>query len=257
MASGELLNRFQQRIPESEQKLINGKIPFRIVKLNELLGDQISSAHRLEYSGDTYFLNANGVEEIKAGLSIKMPVFQPDTIIVVASGKIRLFTNPERHGNEVTLNKGESFVRYVRYKGSFYLIRLGSIWSGGWSSLEPPGSWEITKTPGSNELVKNNFNREFSEISLIVDGVNSAYSRHFKFMNIESGQNFTAPFWKVIKTDTTIVVTFTGTSEQFGALEQSTAVFAGRIKNAILGRKLIAEMADNKIMIRQIESNVP
>jgi len=243
--SASLLNRFQQKLTVDEQNPFKGCVPLQLVNKNETLGDEITTAHRVLFRGQTYFLVSDKLPEI-----ISKSVAEVDTIQISSSNTAFLSENPDGTGNRQPLIEGEEYVRLFEYKGHVYLFEVKKGIKAGWSS---PKSSTWKKTQKSSEeksaTVVRLSSLEQNRISELIENANKAYEEHFDHFNKQTGKRLIVPFWKCSSSETEYRCLFNGNKKIFESLMSSTEVLVHKITNVLLGRPFSIELIEQSIVI--------
>jgi hypothetical protein len=243
--SASLLNRFQQKLSPDEQMMFKGCVPLLLVNIKETLGDEITTAHRVSFRGETFFLVIDRLPDI-----FKSSTKLGDTIKISHSDALILSENPDGSGSHQPLLKDEEYVRLLDYKGYVYLSQTKPRGKCGWTNLKPSQWKKAAKKEQDTDHSTVKLSRlEKERIIELIENANKAYQEHFEFFNNKTNKSIIVPKWRYDLSDTSISCSFSGNEKIFIALNSSTEILVHNINNVFLGRPFSAELKEQTIVI--------
>jgi hypothetical protein len=251
-----ILDRFQQQLSPTALKSLGANVPFRVVKLNETLGDELTQAHRVLYQGEPYLLVLNSAGELPGEPgnvdTLKKCVVLDDTIRVRQDRALKLLETAKKQASGVAVQKDDRLVRRFKYKDFYYLRRAGARPLSGWSLLKPESAWELVKavaqTPEKSGLGTLLIDRIHGRISQ----VNTSYRQYFGHFNSQAGRARIVPSWECRPVGDGLECVWHGDPETFRGLTASTGVLVKDLENILLG-KPFAVVLKNMIIAIQPE----
>jgi hypothetical protein len=242
-----ILNRFQQRLTKSDARNFGAQAPFKVLQLDETLGDELTRAHRVSFKGKIYFLvlddkgRPTGLppdEELKV---LKNCQVLGDTIRVRQSGRLTF-----RPGS---LGRGDLLLRQFKNRGAYYLSSLGRKPLSGWCSLQPASAWEkvvVREKPKKavlNASLQERIRERFKK-------VNQAYQHYFDHFNQQTGENRSAPRWKCTGSAFGFTCTFSGSAQDVKDLAKSTQILVDGLQHMLLGKPFRVSLEHKRIFIK-------
>jgi hypothetical protein len=255
-----ILNRFQQRLTRNDTYQFGSYAPFKVLKLDETLGDELTHAHRVSFRGKTYFLVLNeegtpaGLPETDKFKVLKNCQVQGDTIWIRQPDKLVVRQGSPGSGTKKYPAKGTLLLRQFKYRGTWYLSSLEKKPLSGWSSLSPSSAWE--KVVARRTVKKAVLNLQLQQrIREQFKKVNTAYQQYFDHFNRQTGENRAAPRWKCTGSSLGFTCTFIGSVQDLKDLEKSTRILMDGLQNMLLGKPFQVSLRNKNILIKPLTDN--
>jgi hypothetical protein len=247
-----LLDRFQQRLAPADIKALGSGVPFRVLKLDETLGDELTRAHRISYRDEIFFLVLNDAGALPGEKDnvefLKNCAICADTILVKKEKAIFLQAAYQVKGPKQYVLKNERLYRQFKYKSNYYLQR-GRI--SGWSSLQPVAAWEKVQSTVTAMAAPSVLTPLLdSRIRERIVAVNTAYRQYFAHFNRQASPPRTVPQWECLPGAAGLDCVWQGDQKTFRGLQASTKVLMQDFENILLGKQFFVTLKNTTISIR-------
>lgn len=247
-----LLNKFEQPVKTTGADGLLPRTPLRIVTSRELLGDQITTAMRVTFNKDIYFLVINDKGTIANLQQKSLHTFDHCTVledtVVVAATSVPLFrTYPPQPPASQLCKKGTMVARFFSIKGATYLRPLASKSDFYWTTATS----SAFQAPAA--LVPEKQHYSFAEYQQRIQKrlirANTQYDSLFCFFNKLTQQQKTVPHWEFSSQSDRYICTLQGSMETTKRLAESTRYLVNDIENILLGKSFSVTYTDNRIEI--------
>ena len=225
---------------DSYESRVNNNIfksysPFRIMSKNWEMGDGITTAWKVKYLDNIYFLllDDKGVIDGKNYCG-KISQFSATTVegtwntsvsTIILSGVF-----PGRKDISSSFNKSKG-IPLFKYRGHFYLIN-DSKKKFGWSKASQWEKMEDKNIVMKEEILTDN---QISKLTNRIEEVNLLYKKLFNHFNEYFTDSRTAPYWKIKKAGKVISFTLRGNRTTVANLEESSHYIVQDFLNILLG----------------------
>ncbi len=249
-----ILNQYQQPISTSEKALFVSFCPLRMQNDHEILGDQITRAMRVEFAGNTWFLQENdaGILLGDRGRQYR-PVYKQcdvlnDTVRVDADRAVPFSEKfpPARQGEY--LEKGEIVVRLFSYGAYCCVMRNGARVRYGWCSFSRKASWKRVETTTEEPQGLTGFisDRIVSRFA----AANKTYKEYFEHFNALTHQDKSIPVWHCTVKGSEMRCSLHAPSDLSEQLDASTQYLVRDIENLLIGKHYSVILDKEDIIVR-------
>ena len=249
-----ILNKYEQSLTDSERELFRPFSPLQIINEEYTLGDGITSALKVRFSGDVYFLIKDDDGKLVGGKKDsyrhtfrKCRIFE-DTIRIVKDRSVLLSQKYPSDGKRVYMAKGALVVRLFKHQNYYCVKYIGKKIMYGWCPLSDKGAWrpvihvKKVDTTLKSELVERIIER--------IKSANETYEEYFERFNDITGKKKSIPQWRYSYSDELIRCTLTNPYKDSDQLEESTQYLVQDIENLLLGKPFDVHYRNGEILIQ-------
>lgn len=249
-ASLSLLDRFQQNISNAQKKELASGTPFCIKQKNELMGDELTQAHRVTYKGKILFMALNDAGEIAGNESqdnvtlYRGCTLYNDSIQVQQSN---ILSMRKKLGTTIFYEK-DILIRHFSHADKFYITHNASK-NNGWVSLKKKRAWgKIAHTKKAPTPLLGALTRD--RIGERIEEVNIDYRQYTTFFNKQTGDTKAPPQWILRPVGAGFTCTWKGSSDHFAAMKRSTRILLADLANMVLGKPFAVILKNRTIYIK-------
>ena len=227
--------------------------PFRVVKHDVLLGDQITHAVQCSFMQRTFYLVKDDKGRLigakgRGGRTIVRDCLpQEDTVEAVAGG---LYVQPMEGGGRA-IAPGAKMVRIFMSDDRCYVLLIGARPCYGWCTLEPADSWRRLAASRVCKPVASDTHFPSWLLQSVMDKVNranDAYRAYFTHFNGLTGDEKTVPQWRVESTRDRLRCTLSPQTAD-DELAASTSELRRQLENLLPGAGCILTGGNGELVI--------
>lgn len=222
--------------------------PFQVIDKEWELGDGISTAIKVKYLGNVYFIlkddDGNIEGKSRAGkFSVLNVISLNDTL--KAKGQSQVKSGPYPGNKNISSTFGSVAEALFKYKGYYYLKNRKEK-SLGWSKVS---NWTKIETV-KKERVDYKLNTDYVEkITARIESINGLYKKLTSYYNDNLNESKSAPYWKITKDEYVINLKLRGSLAFVRQMENSSQYIVQDILNILLGEPYSVVYRDGSIII--------
>ncbi len=249
-----ILNKYEQSLNDAERELFRPFSPLQIINAEYTLGDGITSAQKVRFSGDVYFFLKDDDGKLVGGKkdpyrhTFRKCRIIEDTIRVVKDRAILLSQKYPSDGKRVYMGKGTLVIRLFKYQNYYCVKYIAKKVMYGWCSLSDKSAW---KREIRVKKVDTTLKSELAE--RIIERINSAnekYEQYFERFNKITGKQKSIPRWRYSYDDELIRCTLTNPYKDSDQLEESTQYLVHDIENLLIGKPFNVRYRNGEILVQ-------
>ena len=240
-----LYNQYQQRASTEESASLLPFTPFRILILDDVLGDGLTPCMKVSHNGTLFYLQKDDsgalVRRCEAGSirTIRDAVALGDTVEVVTAAGLTLHDPAERVTK--VLPRGSRCVRIFVSEGKIYVRDLGTKLYG-WLDVTAGGEGKLWRAVREGPRAEDEMTRVLPSIVQRVQEVNTKLRLLFEYYGEtlsgeRSSRRVAAPQWR-IETTAQRMRCVLETTLPLEGFRESSELLAKRIEGAVLGTRL-------------------
>jgi hypothetical protein len=250
-----VLDKYEQKLGPETGRPIVAYVPFKIIRENQTLGDQITSALKVQVFDNTYFFLTDDKNELLGGKgSLYKQRFKGcevlgDTVTVIKGNAVTISAEYPAKGKQTGMQKGDVLIRIFSYQNSFCVQRMGAKPLYGWCPASAALVWEALKNtaPAKDTGIRPIV---ISRIQSHIDVVNRKYRQSFDYFNKVTGQDKSAPAWNMSAAGSSIKCTMSGGYNYASLLEESTKYLVSDLRSILIGEQLDVSYQNSEIIIQ-------
>jgi hypothetical protein len=249
-----ILNKYEQPLSSTEKARFAPYSPLQVISDKTVLGDQLSTALKVKYGPETYFLVRDDAGSLIGDkVNPYKKVFPKcavtnDTIAVAKNRILTLSETYPSNGKRVSITGGTVLIRMFKYGDRYYLKQEGIKPVFGWASLLPKdfvsaslqqiSAGGDTLTPMVREQIINR-----------MQDANQSYRSLFEYFNTLTGQQKSIPQWRIAESGSEMIFSLTGPYNIGPQLASSTRIIAQELENLLIGKPFVVENGESEIRI--------
>jgi len=255
----EILNRYQQKISLAEKHNFD-EYPWKVLKMNTLLGDRITHAMQVEQQGVPFYFVLNADGTFKGDPQEFHEIFENCTLVndqvKVVLEKGVLFRDIPFSNNgdspRIYLEQGLPLKRIFK-KGSSFFVK--NLQNGRFGWIRVSSNKAISAIPKEEVVIQQTGFDEtlVNQVEQKVAAVNSVFRQLFSYLNSQYNQKRTAPFWQLLKEEKNITLTLQYIEP--AKLKISTSYFVNDIENIFADENVFVNSNVSSITISLNDEN--
>ncbi len=246
-------NQYQQRVSSSEKDALLAFVPFKILSVEDVLGDGFTPCMRVELGGKKFFLEKDkdgallGAERAGARQVYRSAEILDDTIEILNTRRI-VFSDGQ-HSRTPELQKGDKVLRIFRSEGRVYVKLLGGNGQYGRINLDDVSTkdWRIAREVGLS--VSDQVQKVVPQVENKLKEINTKLVRLYEHFNNKFSQQQPPPQWRLQPAGTTILCLLVSGSSVDG-FDESTNLLAKNIEGLLIGTGLEVTSSTGRLEIR-------
>jgi hypothetical protein len=249
-----ILNKYQQPLTDKENARLLPFSPFQIVTKRDTLGDGLTSAVKVRYRNETYYLqkdeDGNYITNQRSGYikEFRGCRLLEDSIKAVRKKAVFLYEKYPTKGRRQYIAKGKLVIRLFKYQNYYYMLYKDVKESFGWCSS---GSKSLWKSFASLSKEDYTLSRSMQDrIKAKMRSINGVYEQYFKSFNDITGEQRSVPQWECQGDSKVITCTLSGSYRNSTQLEESSRYVVQDLENMLLGKPFEVAYTSGKIVIQ-------
>jgi hypothetical protein len=252
-----IYDQYEQGLSDAERASLVPGAPLQLVKADDRLGDQITSAMRLLFDGRILYIltdekgNPTGGSGTERRDLLKGCGVAGDTVTVIAAAGLKLAERSAGGGRMVTASKGERLVLVFSYRDQYYVLRTVGGRRYGWCPRLSASSWRKVAAAAMVAADTSLAAMAREQLKGRIASANETYRRYFEGFNQATGEAKSAPLWRAAADGAEMRWTLAGPRQYAEQLSGSTRWLVQDLEGILVGTGYTAAYENGEVAVRR------